>query len=98
MHCYGHPCDVAKIEAIADAYGLKVIYDAFHAFGVKTFGQRTECRGFIGTSFHATKVFNTFEGGAVVCHDAKTKQRIDRLKNFGFVDETSVAALALTEK
>ncbi len=99
VHCYGHPCDVAKIEAIADAYGLKVIYDAAHAFGVKTPSGSVLNAGDLSVlSFHATKVFNTFEGGAVVCHDAKTKQRIDRLKNFGFVDETSVAAPGINGK
>ena len=99
VHCYGHPCDVTKIEAIADAYGLKVIYDAAHAFGVKTPSGSVLNAGDLSVlSFHATKVFNTFEGGAVVCHDAKTKQRIDRLKNFGFVDETSVAAPGINGK
>lgn len=90
-HCYGHPCDVAAIQAIADRHGLKVIYDAAHAFGVADAGGSILRHGDLSVlSFHATKVFNTFEGGAIVSPDAETKQRIDRLKNFGFVDETTV--------
>ena len=99
VHCYGHPCDVARIEKIADNYGLKVIYDAAHAFGVQTDGTSILNYGDLSVlSFHATKVFNTFEGGAIVCHDAKTKQRIDRLKNFGIVDEVTVAAVGINGK
>src|SRR5262249_38757633 len=88
VHCYGHPCDVDRIQKIADTYGLKVIYDAAHAFGVQDVRGSILRHGDLSVlSFHATKVFNTFEGGAIVCPDAKTKLRIDHLKNFGFVDE-----------
>lgn len=99
VHCYGHPCDVEAIQRIADNYNLRVIYDAAHAFGV-----RNECGSILNygdlsvLSFHATKVFNTFEGGAIVCPDAKTKQRIDHLKNFGFVDEVTVVAPGINGK
>ncbi|WP_310452411.1 DegT/DnrJ/EryC1/StrS family aminotransferase [Sulfuritalea sp.] len=99
VHCYGHPCDVARIEAIADNYGLKVIYDAAHAFGVRLDGKSILRHGDLSVlSFHATKVFNTFEGGAIVCHDAKTKKRIDDLKNFGFADEITVVASGINGK
>ena len=80
VHCYGFPCDVEAIERIGDTYGLKVIYDAAHAFGVRYKGESLLSHGDLSVlSFHATKVFNTFEGGAIVCGDAKTKQRIDFL-------------------
>ena len=86
VHCYGLPCDVEGIQRIADNYGLKIIYDAAHAFGVQHNGASVLNHGDLSVlSFHATKVFNTFEGGAIVCPDAKTKQRIDHLKNFGIV-------------
>jgi dTDP-4-amino-4,6-dideoxygalactose transaminase len=99
VHCYGHPCDVDRIEKIADNYGLKVIYDAAHAFGVQLRNDSVLNHGDLSVlSFHATKVFNTFEGGAIVCHDAKTKQRIDHLKNFGFVDEVTVVAPGINGK
>lgn len=99
VHCYGHPCDVDRIQKIADNYGLKVIYDAAHAFGVQCHGGSVLNHGDLSVlSFHATKVFNTFEGGAIVCHDAKTKQRIDHLKNFGFVDEVTVVAPGINGK
>ena len=99
VHCYGHPCDVAAIQSIADNYNLKVIYDAAHAFGVQDAGGSILRHGDLSVlSFHATKVFNTFEGGAIVCPDAKTKQRIDHLKNFGFVDETIVVAPGINGK
>lgn len=99
VHCYGHPCDVERIEKIADNYGLKVIYDAAHAFGVRhRHGSALNHGDLSVLSFHATKVFNTFEGGAIVCHDAKTKQRIDHLKNFGFVDEVTVVAPGINGK
>ena len=99
VHCYGHPCDVAAIQKIADNYGLKVIYDAAHAFGVQSEGASVLNHGDLSVlSFHATKVFNTFEGGAIVCHDAKTKQRIDNLKNFGIVDEVTVVAPGINGK
>lgn len=99
VHCYGHPCDVERIQKIADTYGLKVIYDAAHAFGVQHQGGSVLNHGdFSVLSFHATKVFNTFEGGAIVCHNAKIKQRIDHLKNFGFVDEVTVVAPGINGK
>lgn len=99
VHCYGHPCDVAAIQAIADNYNLKVIYDAAHAFGVQDAGGSILRHGDLSVlSFHATKVFNTFEGGAIVCPDEKTKQRIDHLKNFGFVGETTVVAPGINGK
>ena len=99
VHCYGHPCDVARIQKIADTYGLKVIYDAAHAFGVQLHSGSILNHGDLSVlSFHATKVFNTFEGGAIVCPDAKTKQRIDHLKNFGFVDEVTVVAPGINGK
>lgn len=99
VHCYGNPCDVAAIEQIADNYNLKVIYDAAHAFGVKDAGGSILRHGDLSVlSFHATKVFNTFEGGAIVCPDAKTKQYINRLKNFGFVDEVTVVAPGINGK
>jgi len=99
VHCYGYPCDVDAIEHIADTYGLKVIYDAAHAFGVRYRGDSLVTHGDLSVmSFHATKVFNTFEGGAIVCPDAKTKQRIDFLKNFGFADELTVMAPGINGK
>lgn len=99
VHCYGHPCDVEAIQKIADNYNLKLIYDAAHAFGVEDNGGSILRHGDLSViSFHATKVFNTFEGGAIVCHDAKTKQRIDHLKNFGFVDEVTVVAPGINGK
>jgi dTDP-4-amino-4,6-dideoxygalactose transaminase len=99
VHCYGYPCDVERIEHIADTYGLKVIYDAAHAFGVRYQGESLLRHGDLSIlSFHATKVFNTFEGGAIVCPDAKTKQRIDFLKNFGFADEVTVMAPGINGK
>ena len=99
VHCYGHPCDVDRIQKIADNYGLKVIYDAAHAFGVQCHCGSVLNHGDLSIlSFHATKVFNTFEGGAIVCPDAKTKQRIDHLKNFGFVDEVTVVAPGINGK
>jgi len=99
VHVYGRPCDVEKIQKIADIYGLKVIYDAAHAFGVKFRGESLLSHGDLSTmSFHATKIYNTFEGGAIVCPDAKTKNRIDDLKNFGFHDETTVVAPGINAK
>lgn len=99
VHCYGHPCDVDAIQKIADNYNLRVIYDAAHAFGVRCAGESLLRHGDLSVlSFHATKVFNTFEGGAIVSPDAKTKLRIDRLKNFGFVDETTVVAPGINGK
>ncbi|KGA41335.1 DegT/DnrJ/EryC1/StrS family aminotransferase [Pectobacterium odoriferum] len=99
VHCYGNICDTDAIQAIADNYNLRVIYDAAHAFGVKDEGGSVLRHGDLSVlSFHATKVFNTFEGGAIICPDAKTKLRIDRLKNFGFVDETTVVAPGINGK
>ena len=99
VHCYGHPCDVESIQKIADNYNLKVIYDAAHAFGVQC-----DCGSVLNygdlsvLSFHATKVFNTFEGGAIICPDIKTKVRIDQLKNFGHVGEVTVVAPGINGK
>jgi dTDP-4-amino-4,6-dideoxygalactose transaminase len=99
VHCYGRPCDVEAIEKIADNFNLKVIYDAAHAFGVRHRGSSVLNYGDLSViSFHATKIFNTFEGGAIVCPDAKTKQHIDHLKNFGFVDEVTVVAAGINGK
>jgi len=99
VHCYGIPCDVDKIQRIADIYGLKVIYDAAHAFGVRHQENSILNHGDLSVlSFHATKVFNTIEGGAIICRDAKMKQRIDYLKNFGFADETTVVAAGINGK
>ncbi len=99
VHCYGHPCDVEAIQRIADTYNLKVIYDSAHAFGVKDAGGTILRHGDLSVlSFHATKVFNTFEGGAIVCPDAKTKTRIEHLKNFGHVGETNVVAPGINGK
>lgn len=99
VHCYGHSCDVQAIQKIADNYNLKVIYDAAHAFGVEDEGGSILRHGDLSIlSFHATKVFNTFEGGAIICPDAKTKQRIDQLKNFGIVDEVTVVAAGINGK
>lgn len=99
VHCYGNPCDVEAIQRIADIYNLKVIYDAAHAFGVNLEqGSLLKSGDLSVLSFHATKVFNTFEGGAIVSPDAKTKQRIDHLKNFGFVDEVTVVAPGINGK
>lgn len=99
VHVYGNPCRVEKIQEIADVYGLKVIYDAAHAFGNNYKGQSILNWGDLSTlSFHATKTYNTMEGGAIVCHDKKTKKRIDYLKNFGFADETTVMAPGINSK
>ncbi|WP_248465805.1 DegT/DnrJ/EryC1/StrS family aminotransferase [Pectobacterium versatile] len=99
VHCYGNTCDTAGIQSIADNYNLRVIYDAAHAFGVEDEGGSILRYGDLSVlSFHATKVFNTFEGGAIISPDAKTKLRIDRLKNFGFIDETTVVAPGINGK
>ncbi len=99
VHCYGTPCDVDAIQRIADNYNLRVIYDAAHAFAVRHQGGSLLRFGDLSVlSFHATKVFNTFEGGAIISPDAKTKLRIDRLKNFGFVDEVTVVAPGINAK
>ncbi|HEY5993187.1 MAG TPA: dTDP-4-amino-4,6-dideoxy-D-glucose aminotransferase VioA [Gallionellaceae bacterium] len=99
VHCYGHPCDVDAIQKVADNYNLKVIYDAAHAFAVQDAGGSILRHGDLSVlSFHATKVFNTFEGGAIVCPDAKTKARIDHLKNFGHAGEVTVVAPGINGK
>lgn len=99
VHVYGKPCDMKCIQEIADRYGLKVIYDAAHAFGVEVDGESILNAGDMSTlSFHATKVYNTLEGGALVMQDAETKKRIDYLKNFGFAGETSVVAPGINSK
>lgn len=99
VHVYGNPCDTVRIKEIADKYGLKVIYDAAHAFGVEVNGESVLNAGDMSTlSFHATKVYNTVEGGALVIHDAETKKRIDYLKNFGFAGETTVVAPGINSK
>ena len=99
VHVYGKPCDVDRIQEIADKYGLKVIYDAAHAFGVEVNGKSILNAGDMSTlSFHATKVYNTVEGGALICHDEQTKKRIDYLKNFGFAGETTVIAPGINGK
>ena len=112
VHCYGKPCDTKRIQEIADKYGLKVIYDAAHAFGVEVPAEQYgleayDEKGLAGImnagdmstlSFHATKVYNTIEGGALVVHDEKTKKRIDNLKNFGITDEVTVVAPGINGK
>ena len=99
VHCYGKPCDTERIQAIADKYGLKVIYDAAHAFGVEVNGESVLKQGNMSTlSFHATKVYNTVEGGALIVKDAETKKRVDYLKNFGFASETEVVAPGINSK
>jgi dTDP-4-amino-4,6-dideoxygalactose transaminase len=99
VHCYGHPCDVEAIQKVADTYNLRVIYDAAHAFGVQCDSGSVLNYGDMSVlSFHATKVFNTFEGGAIICHDEKTKRRIDQLKNFGHAGEVNVVAPGINGK
>jgi len=99
VHVYGYPCNIKNIQKIADKYGLKVIYDAAHAFGVTVNGKSILEAGDISTlSFHATKVYNTIEGGALICRDEQTKKRIDYLKNFGIADETTVVAPGINAK
>ncbi len=99
VHVYGKPCNTKAIQEIADKYGLKVIYDAAHAFGVEVNGESVLNAGDMSTlSFHATKVYNTVEGGAMVMHDEATKKRIDYLKNFGFAGETEVVAPGINSK
>jgi dTDP-4-amino-4,6-dideoxygalactose transaminase len=99
VHVYGNPCHLDRIKEIADTYGLKVIYDACHTFGVSIDGQSVLNFGDMSVlSFHATKVYTTFEGGAIVCHDEAIKKRIDFLKNFGFAGETTVVAPGINAK
>jgi dTDP-4-amino-4,6-dideoxygalactose transaminase len=99
VHVYGNPCDVFKLKKIGEEYGIKIIYDACHTFGVKINGDSVLNFGDLSVmSFHATKVFNTFEGGAIICHDELMKQRIDNLKNFGFINETTVVSPGINAK
>lgn len=99
VHVYGNPCKLEEIAQIAETYNLKIIYDAAHAFGLKINGTTVLNYGDMSIlSFHATKVFNTFEGGAIICHDEKTKRHIDDLKNFGFRGETKVVAPGINAK
>ena len=99
VHVYGTPCDTSAIQAIADKHGLKVIYDAAHAFAVEVNGESILRQGDMSTlSFHATKVYNTVEGGALICPSAESKQHIDQLKNFGFTGELSVLAHGINSK
>lgn len=99
VHCYGKPCDTKAIQDVADKYGLRVIYDAAHAFGVKANGESILLAGDLSTlSFHATKVYDTIEGGGLVMHDEATKRRIDYLKNFGFAGEITVVAPGINSK
>ncbi len=99
VHVYGHPCNTEKIQEIADKYGLKVIYDAAHAFGIRIDNKNLMLEGDMSVlSFHGTKLFNTFEGGAIISKDKKLKERIDFLKNFGFADELTVIAPGINGK
>lgn len=99
VHCYGMPCDIQAIKSLASDHGIHVIYDAAHAFGVRDEGGSILRHGDLSVlSFHATKVFNTFEGGAVICPDAETKRRVDLLKNFGIVDELNVETTGINGK
>lgn len=99
VHCYGIPCDIDAIEQIANKHDLRVIYDAAHAFGVECHCGSILNHGDLSVlSFHATKVFNTFEGGAIICHDRETKTNIDRLKNFGFASEINVESVGINGK
>ncbi len=99
VHVYGTPCDTKRIQEIADTYGLRVLYDAAHAFGVKVDGESVLKAGDMSTlSFHATKVYNTIEGGALVVQDEQTKKRIDYLKNFGFANEVTVVGPGINSK
>lgn len=99
VHCYGKPCDTKRIQAVADKYGIRVIYDAAHAFGEFVNGGSLLNAGDLSTlSFHATKVYNTLEGGALVCHSKEMKQRIDYLRNFGFEDEVTVVGPGINGK
>jgi dTDP-4-amino-4,6-dideoxygalactose transaminase len=99
VHVYGTPCDTRRLGALARRHGLKLLYDGAHAFGVDDGGGSVLRHGDASVvSFHATKAFNTFEGGAVICHDAAFKQQLDRLKNFGFAGELSVVATGINAK
>lgn len=99
VHCYGIPCDTAGLSRIANRHGLRLIYDAAHAFGVRRNGQPLVAAGDLSVlSFHATKVFNSFEGGAIIAPDATTKQALDRMTNYGIVDEVTIPEVGLNTK
>lgn len=99
VHCYGNPCDIQAIADIAQKYDLKVIYDAAHAFGVEDDNGSVLRHGDLSViSFHATKVFSTFEGGAIVCNSREMKEKIDRLKNFGYIDDTNISTIGSNGK
>lgn len=99
VHVYGIPCDVERLQQLADRHRVKLIYDAAHAFGIRDQGGSVLRHGDMSIlSFHATKVFTTFEGGALVCRDAATKAHVDHLKNFGFTDEVTVVAAGINAK
>lgn len=99
VHCYGNPCDTQAIADIAQKHNLKVIYDAAHAFGVEDDNGSVLRHGDLSVlSFHATKVFSTFEGGAIVCNSREMKEKIDRLKNFGYIDETNINTIGSNGK
>lgn len=99
VHCYGRPCDVSSIKEIADKYSLKVIYDAAHAFAVNDEHGSILNHGDLSIlSFHATKVFNTIEGGAIICHTQAMKDKINALKNFGITDENTINAIGMNGK
>lgn len=99
VHVYGNPCDLEKIEGIAKKHSLKVIYDAAHSFAVRKNNVSILNHGDLSIlSFHATKVFNTVEGGAIICHDKETKVRIDNLKNFGITNEVTVVEAGINGK
>jgi dTDP-4-amino-4,6-dideoxygalactose transaminase len=99
VHCYGQPCEVEKIQLIANKYNLKIIYDAAHAFGVQHNGKSVLNYGDLSVlSFHATKIFNTFEGGAIICKNLEMKEKIDNLKNFGFKSEIEIEGFGINGK
>ncbi len=99
VHVYGTPCDTKRIEEIAKRHNLKVIYDAAHAFGVKQDGESIPKAGDMATlSFHATKAYTTIEGGALVCHSREMKEYVDKLRNFGFANETEIVAAGMNSK
>lgn len=99
VHVYGNPCDDTAIQAIAKEHDLKVVYDAAHAFGVKKDDISVLNMGDLSIlSFHATKAYSTIEGGAVVCHSLEMKQKLDKLKNFGFESEIDVSECGMNAK
>lgn len=99
VHCYGNPCDVEQLDALSKKYQIPIIYDAAHAFGVEHLNKSLMQFGDMSVvSFHATKVLNTFEGGAVACHSAITKKKLMNFANFGFQNETTISSLGLNAK